>query len=53
LTGEAARADPVCALSPDHEVIDRARRHAAAAPPAFIYRRIGAARECFGGLSGG
>jgi pyrroloquinoline quinone biosynthesis protein E len=40
LTGDAARADPVCELSPDHGVLARARRTADGAD-AFVYRRIG------------
>jgi PqqA peptide cyclase len=44
LAGEAGRADPVCALSPDHGVVEAALREAEGAPPAFIYRRYSAAR---------
>lgn len=43
LTGDAGHTDPVCALSPDQGVVAAARRHADGAPPAFVYRRIGAA----------
>ena len=43
LTGDAARADPVCALAPDHHLVEAARRHAAGTPPAFVHRRIGGA----------
>lgn len=38
LAGDAARADPVCALSPDHGVIEAARQQAEAAPDTFVYR---------------
>ena len=39
LTGNAAATDPTCHLSPDHGLIETARRTAAAATPApFIYR---------------
>jgi pyrroloquinoline quinone biosynthesis protein E len=44
LTGDAARTDPACALSPDHPIVTAAADAAvAAAPPAFVYRRIGGA----------
>jgi PqqA peptide cyclase len=43
LTGEAGRADPVCALSPDHGVVEAAVQAAEGNPPAFVYRRYGAA----------
>ena len=33
LTGDAARTDPVCSLSPDHEIVTRARATANAAVP--------------------
>lgn len=41
LTGDAARTDPACALSPDHRLV----REAAAGPRSetFVYRRPGAA----------
>jgi pyrroloquinoline quinone biosynthesis protein E len=39
LAGDARRADPVCALSPDHGVIEAARRQAENAPDAFVYRQ--------------
>jgi pyrroloquinoline quinone biosynthesis protein E len=39
LAGEAGRADPVCALSPDHGVVEAALKEAEGAPPAFVYRR--------------
>jgi pyrroloquinoline quinone biosynthesis protein E len=40
LAGDAQRADPVCALSPDHAVVEAARREAEASR-AFAYRRYG------------
>ena len=42
LTGEAARTDPACALSPDHALLAGARGEAAGAAPAFVYRRYSA-----------
>jgi PqqA peptide cyclase len=39
LAGDARRADPVCALSPDHGVIEAALRQAENAPDAFVYRQ--------------
>lgn len=39
LTGDAARTDPACALSPDHAVMERAIRERGAEPGAFVYRR--------------
>jgi pyrroloquinoline quinone biosynthesis protein E len=44
LAGEPGRADPVCALSPDHGVVEAALQEAEELPPAFIYRRYSAAR---------
>jgi pyrroloquinoline quinone biosynthesis protein E len=41
LTGEAGRTDPACAKSPEHGLMDAARRAAAGAPPPLVYRRIG------------
>ena len=38
LAGDAGRADPVCALSPDHGVVEAALRQAESAPPEFVYR---------------
>ncbi|HWM77368.1 MAG TPA: SPASM domain-containing protein, partial [Methylomirabilota bacterium] len=39
LTGNAAATDPVCRLSPDHELIEKAREAATEIqPPPFIYR---------------
>jgi len=38
LAGDAGRADPVCALSPDHGVIEAARQQAESAPGPFVYR---------------
>ncbi|HEX6842668.1 MAG TPA: SPASM domain-containing protein, partial [Stellaceae bacterium] len=43
LTGDAGRVDPACALSPDHHLLDVARRRAAAPDAALVYRRIGGA----------
>ena len=44
LTGDAAATDPACALSPDHAaLVDLAEVESGAAPPDFVYRRIGAA----------
>lgn len=43
LTGDAGVTDPACALSPHHaDMLSLARRETADAPPAFVYRRIGA-----------
>jgi PqqA peptide cyclase len=39
LTGDAARTDPVCDLSPDHDLLAAATRVAKAAPPGFVYRQ--------------
>jgi pyrroloquinoline quinone biosynthesis protein E len=39
LLGDAARTDPVCALSSDHEVVAAALADAAAPPPDFVYRQ--------------
>ncbi len=41
LAGDAARADPVCALSPDHGVIEAALQQAEVEPPPFVYRHYG------------
>ena len=49
LTGEAARADPACALSPDHHLLAEARD--AAAAPAFVYRGRSAAAQRPTGLA--
>ena len=38
LAGDAGRADPVCALSPDHGVIETALQQAESAPGPFVYR---------------
>jgi pyrroloquinoline quinone biosynthesis protein E len=43
LTGDARRTDPACALAPDHGLMAEAIAARADAPPAFTYRRIGAA----------
>jgi len=41
LTGNAAATDPACRLSPDHHLIETARREAADAKPArFLYRSL-------------
>jgi pyrroloquinoline quinone biosynthesis protein E len=43
LTGDAARTDPVCALSPDHDrVTEIAATESAPAPPQFRYRNFSA-----------
>jgi PqqA peptide cyclase len=39
LTGDAARTDPACALSPDHALLAGARRKAEEAAPDFVYRQ--------------
>jgi pyrroloquinoline quinone biosynthesis protein E len=38
LAGDAGRADPVCALSPDHGVIETALQQAESAPDTLVYR---------------
>jgi pyrroloquinoline quinone biosynthesis protein E len=43
LTGDAARTDPACALSPDRDVLTAARDDAEAPPSDFVYRQIGGA----------
>ncbi|HXO91200.1 MAG TPA: pyrroloquinoline quinone biosynthesis protein PqqE [Stellaceae bacterium] len=43
LTGDAARTDPACSLSPDHALLVGARAEAAAATPDFVYRQHSAA----------
>lgn len=43
LTGDAARTDPACALSPDHVLMAEARDAAGKESPEFIYRRYAAA----------
>ena len=40
LTGDAARTDPVCALSPDHALLAPARNEAAETAPDVIYRQF-------------
>ena len=42
ITGDAARTDPACALSPDHALMDEVVAARSGEPPAFLYRRIGA-----------
>ena len=44
LTGDAARTDPVCSLSPDHDLLAAAARAAEAALPGFVYRRHSTSR---------
>jgi len=39
LTGDPARTDPACALSPDHALLAGARREAEEAAPDFVYRQ--------------
>jgi PqqA peptide cyclase len=55
LTGDAARTDPACALSPDHALLAEASREAAAATPDFVYRQYSNAALLAhaGGLSEG
>jgi len=43
LTGDAARTDPACALSPDHALMQLAAEAAERPPPDLVYRRLGAA----------
>jgi pyrroloquinoline quinone biosynthesis protein E len=43
LTGDAARTDPACALSPDRAVLTAALDDATAPPATFVYRQIGGA----------
>jgi len=45
LTGDAAATDPACGKSAHHALLDNAVRAARAAPPGFIYRRIGVTPE--------
>jgi pyrroloquinoline quinone biosynthesis protein E len=40
LTGDAAAADPVCGLSPRHDLVVEARAAAARAAPALTLRRL-------------
>jgi pyrroloquinoline quinone biosynthesis protein E len=44
MTGDAARTDPVCALSPDHALITQARADAEAEAD-FVYRQFSVAAE--------
>ena len=39
LAGDASRTDPVCALSPDHGLVEAALQEAEGDAPAFVYRR--------------
>ena len=39
LTGDSGRTDPVCALSPDHDLLAAAARDAEAASADFVYRQ--------------
>lgn len=41
LAGDAGRTDPVCALSPDHGVIETALQDAEKTPDALVYRHFG------------
>jgi pyrroloquinoline quinone biosynthesis protein E len=41
LTGDAARTDPVCALAPDHALVETALLEAGLAAPPLAYRRYG------------
>ncbi|WP_053707411.1 pyrroloquinoline quinone biosynthesis protein PqqE [Streptomyces sp. NRRL B-3648] len=42
LTGDAARTDPACALSPDHHLVREPADAGRAEPPPYVYRRPGA-----------
>jgi PqqA peptide cyclase len=42
LAGDAARADPACALSPDHRLVVAARGEAERPAPGFLYRSYAA-----------
>jgi PqqA peptide cyclase len=43
LAGDASRADPVCALSSDHGIVEAALQEADRAPDPLVYRRYGPA----------
>ncbi|GHF57184.1 pyrroloquinoline quinone biosynthesis protein PqqE [Streptomyces thermodiastaticus] len=43
LTGDAARTDPACALSPDHHLVREQTEADRAVAPPYVYRRPGAA----------
>jgi len=43
LTGDPVRADPVCALSPDHALVEAAWLEAGEAAPDFVYRQFSTA----------
>jgi pyrroloquinoline quinone biosynthesis protein E len=45
LTGDAARTDPACALSPDHDLVLRARAHAEEREPDHPFAMRGAIRS--------
>jgi pyrroloquinoline quinone biosynthesis protein E len=45
LTGDAARTDPACALSPDHGLLVGARADADEAAPDFVYRQHSESRR--------
>ena len=45
LTGDAARTDPACALSPDHDLLAGAVADAQAREPGFVYRQHSAAQR--------
>ncbi|MFC4499266.1 MULTISPECIES: pyrroloquinoline quinone biosynthesis protein PqqE [Streptomyces] len=46
LTGDAARTDPACGLSPDHHIIRTLADHSSSqVPPPYVYRRPGAVPE--------
>lgn len=42
ITGNAARTDPACSLSPDHALMEAVVEARSGEPPEFAYRRIGA-----------
>ena len=50
LTGDAARTDPVCTLSPDHDLLAAAARDAETAGSGFVYRQHSAKPRGFGEL---
>jgi PqqA peptide cyclase len=53
LAGDAGRTDPVCALSPDHGLVEAALQEAEDLPPAFVYRGYSAASSTSTRPSGG
>jgi pyrroloquinoline quinone biosynthesis protein E len=47
LTGNASRTDPVCALSPDHALVEAALRESDGDPAPFTYRRYASKDRVF------